>query len=91
MKKTIIFITLFIVFLLIYFLQMNFFSWFTIAGVKPNLFVILILVIGLFTGRINGIICGIIAGLFLDFFIGRNVRNYVYNARSSWIFRRIFR
>lgn len=91
MKKAIIYITLFIVFLLIYFLQMNFFNWFTIAGVKPNLFVILILIIGLFTGRTNGIICGIIAGLFLDFFIGRSVRNYLYNAWNCWLFRWISR
>ena len=91
MKKTLIFVVLFIVFVIIYFLQMNFFSWFTIAGVKPNLFVILILTIGLFTGRTMGIGCGIIAGILLDFFIGKNVRNIGHNARSGWLFRGIFR
>lgn len=73
MKKTLVFVVLFIVFILIYFFQMNFFSWFTIAGVKPNLFIILILVMGLFTGRTIGIATGIIAGLLLDFFIGKSV------------------
>ena len=89
MKKTLIFIMLFIVFIIMYFLQMNFFSWFTIAGVKPNMFIILILTIGLFTGRTIGVACGIIAGILLDFFIGKNVRNISNNARNSWIFRRI--
>lgn len=51
MKKTLTIIVLCIVFILIYFLQLNFFNWFTIAGVKPNLFVILVLFIGLYTGR----------------------------------------
>lgn len=91
MKKTIIFVVLFIVFILIYFLQMNFFNWFTIAGIMPNLFIILILVIGLFAGRIPGITCGIVAGLLLDFFIGKNVRNNSYNAWNNRTAGRIFR
>lgn len=91
MKKTLIFIMLFIVFIIMYFLQMNFFSWFTIAGVKPNIFIILVLTIGLFTGRTIGIACGIIAGILLDFLIGKNVRNIINNARISWLFRRILR
>ena len=91
MKKVLIFIALFIVFMLLYFLQMNFFSWFTIAGIKPNLFVILILAIGLFAGKIPGVISGIIAGLLLDFFIGKSVRNNINNARNCWNTRRIFR
>ena len=73
MKKTLIFLVLFIVFIIICFLQMNFFNWFTIAGVKPNLFIILILVIGLFAGKTIGIGTGIIAGIFLDLFIGKSV------------------
>ena len=73
MKKTLIFLVLFIVFIIIYFLQINFFNWFTIAGVKPNLFIILILVIGLFAGKTIGIGTGIIAGIFLDLFIGKSV------------------
>ena len=51
MKKAITIIILCIVFILIYLLELNFFSWFTIAGVKPNLFVILTLFIGLYSGR----------------------------------------
>lgn len=73
MRKTITIAMLIVTFLIIYFLQVNFFNWFTIAGVMPNLFIILILVIGLFTGRAIGITVGIIAGILLDFFIGKSI------------------
>ena len=56
-----------ITFIIIYFLQSNFFSWFTISKVMPNLFVMYILIIGLFAGRRIGIISGVIFGLILDF------------------------
>ena len=51
MKKTLIIVSLFIVFLIIYFLQANFFNSFTIAGIKPNLFIVFVLFLGLFSGR----------------------------------------
>lgn len=51
MKKGFIFLALFVTFILLYLLQANFFNWFTIAGIKPNLFIILILFIGLFAGK----------------------------------------
>lgn len=72
MKKTLTIIILCLVYILIYLLQLNFFNWFTIAGVKPNLFVILVLFIGLFTGRKYGAILGIIFGLGIDL-LGNNV------------------
>jgi len=71
--RTKIYITLFIVFLIIYFLQANFFAWFNLAGIKPNLFVLLVLFIGLFAGRKIAFIYGIILGIFIDLFIGKNV------------------
>ena len=73
MKKMWIVICLIFSFLIIYLLQSNFFSWFNIAGVKPNLFVILVLMTGLFIGRRAGIIFGILFGISLDFFIGKSV------------------
>lgn len=73
MKKTWIVICLILSFLIIYLLQSNFFSWFNIAGVKPNLFVILVLVTGLFIGKRAGIIFGILFGLSLDFFVGKSI------------------
>ena len=73
MKKTLSVIFLIISFFIIYFFQANFFSWFTIAGVKPNLFIILVLVVSLFGGIKLGIPFGICIGLFLDMIIGTSI------------------
>lgn len=73
MKKIIINISLIITFLIIYFLQANFFTWFNISGIMPNLFVILILYIGLFTNRTMGLAYGVVFGLILDLLIGKNI------------------
>ena len=73
MKKFSIILCLILSFLIIYLLQVNFFSWFNLAGVKPNLFVILALVIGLFSGRGLGTTFGILFGISLDFFIGKSI------------------
>lgn len=73
MKKIIINILFIITFLIIYFLQINFFSWFKIAGVMPNLFVILVFYIGLFAGRSMGLTYGVIFGLLLDLLIGEKI------------------
>ena len=73
MKKAIAISLIVITFLILYLLQANFFSWFTIAGIKPNLFVLLILFIGLYAGRKVGIICGLIGGFLLEILIGKNV------------------
>ncbi len=73
MKKTITIICLILAFFLIYFLQSNFFTWFTIAGVMPNLYVILVLFIGLFAKRKFGLIFGIVFGLYLDIVLGKTV------------------
>ena len=60
-------------FFIIYFLQSNFFTWFSIAKIKPNLFVILVLFIGLFAGKKIGVILGFIFGVIIDLLIGRTV------------------
>ena len=73
MRKIITVIGLIIVFLLLYFLQVNIFSSYTIAGVKPNLFVIYVLFIGLFANQILGISLGVIFGLILDFLYGKSI------------------
>ena len=72
MKKTLTIIILCIAYIMIYLLQMNFFSWFTIAGIKPNLFVILALFIGLYSGRRMGAILGTIFGRGI-YLIGNNL------------------
>lgn len=73
MKKVAIFIGLLLGFFPVYFLQVNIFSTYTIAGITPNLFVIYILFIGLFANQILGISFGIIIGLILDLLYGRAV------------------
>ena len=66
MKKVFINLALTLIGFLIYFLQSNFFEWFTIAGIQPNLFVIYILFIGLFGNKSMGIVYGTIWGIILD-------------------------
>ena len=73
MKKFAVVTCLILSFFIIYLLQVNFFSWFNLAGVKPNLFVILILIIGLFAGKGIGTILGIFCGISLDFLIGKSI------------------
>ena len=73
MKRVIINLILIITFLIIYFLHANLFTWFTIAGVMPNLFVILILFIGLYGHKFMGVTYGVILGVLLDSFIGKKL------------------
>jgi len=76
MKKAIAIIALCFVFLLIYFLHAHFFSWYNIAGISPNLFIVFILFIGLYLGKNYGFLLGVIFGLMLDFFIGKRIGLY---------------
>lgn len=73
MKKVLPTIVLIVIFFIIYFLQANFFNYATIAGVKPNLFIVFILIIGLFTSGKYAIGSGIIYGLYLDSIYGRAI------------------
>ena len=73
MRKTLTVICLILIFFLIYFLQANLFSTFTIAGIKPNLLVIYVLFIGLFANQFIGISFGVAIGLILDFLYGKTI------------------
>lgn len=73
MKKVLINLALILIGFVIYFLQANFFSWFSIGGIRPNLFVIYILFIGLFGNRSMGIVYGAVWGIFLDLIYKTNV------------------
>lgn len=75
-KKIIINICLILTAIFVYFLQANFFSWFTIAGIMPNLFVLYILFIGLFGTKTMGTIYGLIVGILLDFILGTKIGIY---------------
>ena len=73
MKKVVINIVLILIAYVIFCLQSNFFSWFNIAGIKPNLFIIYILFIGLFGNRVIGVTYGIIIGAILDIIFNEKV------------------
>lgn len=73
MKKVLIGILIYVVFLAFYFLQANFFSWFTIAGISPNIFIILILFIGLYTDNKFSIILSLLIGITLDLVVGKTL------------------
>ena len=73
MKKVISILCLILVFFIIYFLQINFFSWFNIADVKPNLFVILVLFIGLFVNKKVATVFGFLIGIYLDILTSKQV------------------
>lgn len=76
MKKVIINIILILVAFIIYYLQSNFFTWFNISGVMPNVFVIFVLFIGLFANRTVGTVYGIATGIVLDLLLGTKVGIY---------------
>ena len=88
MKKILSTIIIFLILILIYFLQSNLFNWFNIAGVKPNLFIILALIVGLFVGKIYGATTGIVLGLLLDFFIGKRLGIYAIQLGLAGLLRR---
>ena len=73
LKKTIIHVSLILTAIFLYVLQANFFNWFTIAGIMPNLFVILVLFIGLFSGRTMGTIYGLVIGILWDLVLGMKI------------------
>lgn len=92
MKKILSIIIIFLIFILIYFLQSNFFVWFNIAGIKPNLFIILSLLIGIFIGKVYGVSIGIFLGLVLDLFIGKAVGiNAIVLAVAGFLRRNTFK
>ena len=73
LKKFLSIICLILTFFVTYFLQANFFTWFTISGVMPNLFVVLVLFIGLFIGKKLGLVFGLVFGIYLDLLLGKAV------------------
>lgn len=73
MKKIFINLAIIISFIFIYLLQANFFTGFRIAGVMPNLFIILMLYIGLFMGKSPAIIYGVTFGILIDVFISKKI------------------
>lgn len=69
MRKILAITCIVILFLIIYLIQSNFFTWFNIFGISPNLFIIFSIFIGLFLGKEYGFSFGLIFGLLLDLFL----------------------
>jgi len=72
-------------FIITYFLQAIFFSEFTIAGIMPNIFVILMLYIGLYMGRTMGITYRNYIWNFYRFMDWKNIRINIYSIGFSGI------
>lgn len=53
--------------IILYLMQTTIFDKITIAGIKPNVVIILVVLIGYKYGKIQGMIMGFFTGLFLDF------------------------
>lgn len=66
MKKVFIGISLVLVFMFIYFLEVCFFPFFTIAGIIPNLFIVFILFVGLFANSAYAISFAVVGGIIID-------------------------
>lgn len=73
MKKIVIGVITYFIFIILYFIQANFFGWFTIAGISPNIFVIYILFLGLFTDNKFSLIMALLTGITLDLVIGKTL------------------
>ena len=73
MKKFKSFLILILVFLIIYFLQFNFFTWFNIRGIMPNLFIVFVLLVGIFIGQKVGVAVGLFVGIIVDIVIGKQI------------------
>ena len=90
MKKVVINLILVLLVFVCFFLQSNLFSWFNIAGITPNLFVILIVFIGLFANKYMGAIYGVVVGFFIDYIFRSKVGIMPIALGLVGIFSKIF-
>ena len=77
-------IVLLFIFGFLYFLQVNIFPLITISGVTPNLFVVFILIIGLFGNNFLAILFGIITRNVYRFNLWRSRWNNACDALFNW-------
>lgn len=73
MKKIFGLIIIFLIFLITYFVQVNFFNWFNIAGIKPNLILIIIVFLSMYLGKYYGFGIGLFFGFLIDIFISQRI------------------
>ena len=63
-------ITLAILIILCYILQVSVFSYFKLAGIIPNIMLILVVSFALMRGQIEGLLLGFFTGLLIDIMAG---------------------
>lgn len=71
MRKALCIFVIFLIFFLIYFLQSNICSLINLNNIKPNLFLIYVVFLGIAFNKYIAYSLGIIMGLFLDLTIGQ--------------------
>ena len=75
-------------------IQTSFFQHFKIAGVAPNLLVVLVSAIGFMRGKNEGLFIGFVSGLFIDLFfssvIGFNILVYSFVGYLNGFFTKEF-
>lgn len=71
MRKALCIFVIFLIFFLIYFLQSNICSLISLNNIKPNLFLIYVVFLGIAFNKYIAYSLGIIMGLFLDLTIGQ--------------------
>ncbi len=87
-------LTIFLLICLCFVLQTALFSRFELAGVTPNLLLILVASFGFMRGRREGMIVGLFCGLVVDMYMGTYVGLYalfyLYLGFFNGLFRKIF-
>lgn len=77
-----------------YILQTSIFSHFKLAGVAPNILLILVSAIGFMKGSTKGLLCGFLCGLLLDgvfcFYTGTMAAIYMIVGYINGLFKRMF-
>ena len=73
MKKFKAILVLILIFIIIYFFQINVFTWFNIHGIMPNLFIVFSLFMGLFLDKRQGVMISLAMGIILDMLVGKTI------------------
>lgn len=76
MKKLLAFLLFVIILIITYFIQINIFNTLTILNIKPNLFLIELVIFSIFLNKNYSFIFGAICGLILDFNFGKTIGIY---------------
>jgi cell shape-determining protein MreD len=71
------------------FFQSNFFTWFNIFGIMPNLFLCLVIVLAVYLKRVDALIWSGIIGIWTALIYSTNVNNIVFFVILSFVVSKI--